>query len=53
VREIERTALKAGLERRPYPYEDLDPEIAFEISERWEQPCEAMFEYLVPWIGDS
>lgn len=46
IRDVERKALKASLERRPYPYEELDATVANEINDRWKQPCEAMFEYL-------
>jgi len=31
----------------PPPFDCLDDEIAYEISQRWRQPCEAAFEFLV------
>ncbi len=38
--------LRETLERRPYSYNELDPAVAYELTERWQQPCEAMFEFL-------
>lgn len=34
---------------RPYSYDELHPRVAFEVSERWKRPCEAMFKYLAAY----
>ena len=53
IREIERKALRDGLADRPYPFHELDAAVATEITARWKQPCEAMFEHLAQCHPDQ